>query len=142
MPLALRRPAAARLPLPPREFRLTEALGIARAVLARAWPPLARFVVPRRRANANFGGGWRATRRPTAGIGLRARRKRTVRRWENGRLVLDLGSGKILAGQSCDPFAQLITQGSRLHLLDRAFREIAEPKRTERNPDQTVHRQS
>jgi hypothetical protein len=72
---------------------------------------------------------------------LGARRGVTVRGRDRVRLPLDPGPGEIRTGQSRDPVAELITQGPRFHLFDCAFRQVAEPERSERNPDQAVHRQ-
>ncbi len=98
-------------------------------------------MILRRRANPSVGGGQRGTSRPPSGIALRAHRGVTAWGRDHRGLALDPGSGEIRTGQSRDPVAELITQGPRFHLFDRAFRQIAEPERTERNPDQTVHRQ-
>src|SRR6476660_1443197 len=150
-PLARRGPAAARLFLPTRKFRLTETLCIALALLARTRRTLALACIRRRGADPGIGGRRRGTPHPSARIALGARRGVTVRGRDRGRLpldpvaldlvALDPGPGEIRTSQSRDPVAELITQGPRFHLFDCAFRQIAESERTERNPDQAVHRQ-
>ena len=58
------------------------------------------------------------------------------------RLALDARAGEVGAGRGGDARAELIAQGPRLDLLDRAGRDLAELERAERNPDQAVHREA
>src|SRR5262245_25516929 len=55
-------------------------------------------------------------------------------------LALDAWAGEIRPGLRHDTRAELLAQGARLHLLDRADRKLAELERPERHPDQAVHR--
>src|SRR5262249_30269384 len=48
---------------------------------------------------------------------------------------------KIRTRKRCDALAELLSQMARAHLLDRAFRQIAELERTERHPDQPIDRE-
>ena len=57
-------------------------------------------------------------------------------------LTLDPRPGKIRTGLRRHPLAELLAQSPRLHLLDRAFGELAELERAERHPDEPVHRQA
>src|SRR5262245_19916884 len=56
-------------------------------------------------------------------------------------LGLDARAGEIRPGLGRDARAELRAQGARLHLLDRARRELAELERPERHPDQAVDRE-
>src|SRR5262245_34329546 len=59
------------------------------------------------------------------------------------RWLLSVGnrSGEIQSGRGRNPLAQLLAQMPGAHLLDRALRQLAELERTERHPDQPVHRE-
>src|SRR5262245_54643451 len=56
-------------------------------------------------------------------------------------LALDARTGEIRPGLGRDARAELLAQGARPHLLDRAHRKLAELERAERHPDQAVDRE-
>src|SRR5262245_40935407 len=118
--------AAAAL-FPPRPLRLAEALAVARAPLARA---------TRRARRGRLAAIARRSRRPAADLG------RTGRDLLARRRVLDARPGEIHACKLRHPLAELLAQRPRPHLLDCAFRELAELERAERHPDQPAHRQA
>src|SRR5262245_66011760 len=55
-------------------------------------------------------------------------------------LALDARTGEIRPGLGRDARAELVAQGARPHLLDRAHRELAELEWPERQADQAVDR--
>ena len=63
------------------------------------------------------------------------------RDWSARLLALHDLRRKIRPGLGGEPRAELIAQGTRLDLLDRAVGQLTELERTERHPDQTIHLQ-
>src|SRR6187401_3128019 len=89
-PLVRRGPAAARLFLPTRKFRLTETLCIAPALPARPRWMRALACIRRRRADPSIGGRWRGSPHSPGTIALHARPGVTARGGGHPRLPLDL----------------------------------------------------
>src|SRR5262245_47246542 len=111
--------------LAPRPLRLADALAVAPARLRRAGrrpreasPPAMAHIPVRRIAR------------------LRATGRKLFARHH----MLDPRAREIGAGERRHPLAELLAQGARPHLLDRALRQLAELERPERQPDQPVHR--
>ena len=153
-------PRNGRLPclsLPPRPLGLAETVGPVAAGLLFVRPRAARFpcsvILRWPRFCAALEGCTAAACRllPTApfvpilgdpcrAVGLSRRFSRRLGARRLTGLVLDRPR-EIQSRRRGDAFAELLAQVPRAHLVDRALGQLAELERTERHPDQAVHRQ-
>ena len=119
-----------------RQLRLAEALGVV-ATTPLLHPPLRGEGGRRSRPG---GAGCRAPRTSPPGSSLRFAPLRAALPLQGRAKICDR-PGEIRAGRRRHPFAELLAQHSRRHFRDFARGKLAELERSERHPDQPVHRQ-